>query len=184
MVRDAPLHPEAYVCPSNKIKLVQSTKMLGTGQHTTDKNELALQCPNIYRCNFWIGCALERKKFYHEQGCIKKKRKRIQACFWNNLHHEEFEDTKGLIKICKSLCLLHDLSCILYYIHILIIVRENRMSIKNGQSRNTGLHVGRKEEFEDTKGIIRIRISKNRQHNGQKKRDTMTNNDLQNITHK
>ena len=24
------------------------------------------------------------------------------------------------------------------------------------------------EEFEDTKGVIRIRISKNRQHNGQK----------------
>ena len=24
-----------------------------------------------------------------------------------------------------------------------------------------------KEEFEDTKGVIRIRISKNRQHNGQ-----------------
>jgi hypothetical protein len=27
-----------------------------------------------------------------------------------------------------------------------------------------------KEEFEDTKGVIRIRISKNRQHNGQKKK--------------
>ena len=25
------------------------------------------------------------------------------------------------------------------------------------------------EEFEDTKGVIRIRISKNRQHNGQRK---------------
>jgi hypothetical protein len=28
-----------------------------------------------------------------------------------------------------------------------------------------------KEEFEDAKGVIRIRISKNRQHNGQKKKD-------------
>ena len=38
------------------------------------------------------------------------------------------------------------------------------------------------EEFEDTKGVIRIRISKkNRQHNGQKKYDKRTNNDLQNI---
>ena len=38
------------------------------------------------------------------------------------------------------------------------------------------------EEFEDTKGIIRIRISKkNRQHNDQKKNDKRTNNDLQNI---
>jgi hypothetical protein len=38
------------------------------------------------------------------------------------------------------------------------------------------------EEFEDTKGVIRIRISKkNRQHNGQKKKYKRTNNDLQNI---
>ena len=41
---------------------------------------------------------------------------------------------------------------------------------------------GLKEEFEDTKGVIRIRISKkNRQHNGQKKKYKRTNNDLQNI---
>ena len=39
-----------------------------------------------------------------------------------------------------------------------------------------------KEEFEDTKGVIRIRKSKkDRQHNGQKKNDKGTNNDLQNI---
>jgi hypothetical protein len=38
-----------------------------------------------------------------------------------------------------------------------------------------------KEEFEDTKGVIRIRISKNRQHNGQKKKYKRTNNDPQNI---
>ena len=39
-----------------------------------------------------------------------------------------------------------------------------------------------KEVFEDTKGAIRIRISKkNRQHNGQKKKYKTTNNDLQNI---
>ena len=37
------------------------------------------------------------------------------------------------------------------------------------------------EEFEDTKEAIRIRISKNRQHNGQKKKYKRTNNDLQNI---
>jgi len=38
-----------------------------------------------------------------------------------------------------------------------------------------------KEEFEDTKGAIRIRISKkNRQHIGQKKKYKRTNNDLQN----
>jgi hypothetical protein len=36
------------------------------------------------------------------------------------------------------------------------------------------------EEFEDTKGAIRVRISKkNRQHNGQKKKYKRTNNDLQ-----
>ena len=37
------------------------------------------------------------------------------------------------------------------------------------------------EEFEDTKEAIRIRISKNRQHNGQKKKYKRANNDLQNI---
>ena len=43
-------------------------------------------------------------------------------------------------------------------------------------------HPNRQEEFEDTKRVIRIRISKkNRQHNGQKKKYKRTNNDLQNI---
>jgi hypothetical protein len=38
------------------------------------------------------------------------------------------------------------------------------------------------KEFEDTKGAIRIRISKkNRQRNGQKKKYKRTNNDQQNI---
>ena len=37
------------------------------------------------------------------------------------------------------------------------------------------------EEFEDTKGAIRNHISKNRQHNGQKKKYKRTNNDRQNI---
>ena len=38
------------------------------------------------------------------------------------------------------------------------------------------------EKFEDNKGAIRSRKSKNdRQHNGQKKKDKGTNNDLQNI---
>jgi hypothetical protein len=38
------------------------------------------------------------------------------------------------------------------------------------------------EEFADTKGVIRSRISKkNRQHNGQQKKYKRTNNDLQNI---
>jgi len=38
------------------------------------------------------------------------------------------------------------------------------------------------EELEDTKGVIRIRISKkNRQHNDQKKKYKRTNNDLQNM---
>jgi hypothetical protein len=44
------------------------------------------------------------------------------------------------------------------------------------------LHINEKEEFQDIKGVIRIRISKkNRQHNGQKKKYKRTNNDLQNI---
>jgi hypothetical protein len=40
------------------------------------------------------------------------------------------------------------------------------------------------EDFEDTKGIIRIRKSKDRQHNGKNKKEVRTNNDLQSITHK
>ena len=40
----------------------------------------------------------------------------------------------------------------------------------------------RQKEFEDTKGVVRIRISKkNRQHNGQNKKYKRTHNDLQNI---
>jgi hypothetical protein len=39
-------------------------------------------------------------------------------------------------------------------------------------------------ELEDTKGVIRIRKSKDKQHNGQKKKDKMINNVLQNITQK
>jgi hypothetical protein len=37
------------------------------------------------------------------------------------------------------------------------------------------------EEFEDTKGAIRKCISKNRQHNGQKKKHKRTNNDREKI---
>jgi len=41
------------------------------------------------------------------------------------------------------------------------------------------------EEFDDIKWLFIIRKSnKDRQHNGQKKKDKRTNNDLQNITHK
>jgi len=37
------------------------------------------------------------------------------------------------------------------------------------------------KEFEDTKGVIRIRILKNRQYNGQNKKYKKTNKNLQNI---
>ena len=44
---------------------------------------------------------------------------------------------------------------------------------------NTETAVMCQEEFEDTKGVIRIRISKKiRQHNGQKKKHKRTNNGL------
>ena len=39
------------------------------------------------------------------------------------------------------------------------------------------------EEFEDTKGVIIIRKSKDRQHNGKKRKNKSTNNYLQNTTH-
>ena len=41
-----------------------------------------------------------------------------------------------------------------------------------------------KKEFEDIKGVIRIRKLKDRQHNDQMKKDKRTNNDLENITNK
>ena len=41
-----------------------------------------------------------------------------------------------------------------------------------------------KKKVEDTKEIIRIRLTKNRQHNGKKKKYKRTNNDRQNITQK
>ena len=40
-------------------------------------------------------------------------------------------------------------------------------------------HFFQEEKFEDTKRVIEIRISKNRQHNGQIEK--VQNNDLQNI---
>ena len=41
------------------------------------------------------------------------------------------------------------------------------------------------EEFEDTKRVIRICNSKkDKEHNGEKKKDKTTNNDLQNTTQK
>ena len=46
----------------------------------------------------------------------------------------------------------------------------------------TYLYIPDEEEFEDTKGVMRIRKSKkNRQHNGQNKKYKRTNNDLQNM---
>jgi len=39
-------------------------------------------------------------------------------------------------------------------------------------------------KFEDTKGVMRSRKEKERQHNGQKTKYKMSNNDLQNITRK
>ena len=51
-----------------------------------------------------------------------------------------------------------------------------------GQQEVLGMFSVNVEEFEDTKGVIRIRKSKkNRQYNDQKKKYIRTNNDLQNI---
>ena len=41
-----------------------------------------------------------------------------------------------------------------------------------------------KEKFEDNKRLIRSRISKDRQYNGQQKKNKRTKNDLQNIRQK
>ena len=44
--------------------------------------------------------------------------------------------------------------------------------------------VVKKEEFEDNKGVIKIRKSKDRQHNDQKKKYNRTNSDLPSIHRK
>ena len=49
---------------------------------------------------------------------------------------------------------------------------------------STYWYLNYKEKFEHTQAIIIIRKSKDRQHNGQKKKDKRTNSDLINITHK
>jgi peptidyl-tRNA hydrolase len=43
------------------------------------------------------------------------------------------------------------------------------------------IYVIMKDLFEDTKGVIRIRKSKDRQHNGQKKMYKRTSTNLQNV---
>jgi hypothetical protein len=61
-------------------------------------------------------------------------------------------------------------------------LKVNKMKIKQIEIPQRQNRIDNKEEFEDTKGTIRIRISnKNIQHNGQKKKYKRTNNDLQNI---
>jgi hypothetical protein len=69
----------------------------------------------------------------------------------------------------------------LYYsVNLFVIQSCIRLKSKTSVNRSI-LHL-MLEEFEDTKGTIRIRISKkNRQHNGQKKKYKRKNNDLQNI---
>jgi hypothetical protein len=68
---------------------------------------------------------------------------------------------KGLYKITKS-----------------AKVTYNKESVISGGQQSHRCQ----EEFENTKGVIRIRISKkNRQHNGQQKKYKSTNNDPQNM---
>ena len=63
---------------------------------------------------------------------------------------------------------------ILLFVNLLVIIIWQNIFTRNFEMC--------KEEFEDTKRVITIRVSKkNRQHNGQKKMYKRTNNDLQNI---
>jgi hypothetical protein len=73
----------------------------------------------------------------------------------------------------------HDIAEILLKIASNTITVTLSLSIKLRQ-----LHSNIKcmnEEFQDTKEVISIRISKNRQHNSKKKKYKRTNNDLQSI---
>ena len=54
----------------------------------------------------------------------------------------------------------------------------------NGITTTTALMQPKGEKFEDTKGVIKRRKSKDRQFNEQNKNIKRTNNDLQNTTEK
>jgi hypothetical protein len=58
---------------------------------------------------------------------------------------------------------------------------SNKKRSKNNTKNKNKITIIYREEFEDATGIIRIRKSKDRQHNGQKKKYKRTNNDLQSI---
>ena len=68
----------------------------------------------------------------------------------------------------------HLLICSIILFYLFIFKFHNKKKIADAFSLDVG-RVG------DTKGVIRIRKSKNRQHNGQMKKYKRTNNDLQNI---
>jgi hypothetical protein len=82
--------------------------------------------------------------------------------------------TRRVPLVEQELPTLPELDNIVVYIWIL---HKNYTWTKRGNS----IINCRQEKIEDTKGVIRIRLLKNRQHNGQKKKYKGTNNDLQNI---
>jgi hypothetical protein len=59
---------------------------------------------------------------------------------------------------------------------------KKSLKIPKGGNQNPYIKEQTTQWPQDTKGVIRILISKkNRQHNGQKKKHKRTNNDIQNI---
>ena len=65
------------------------------------------------------------------------------------------------------------------YMHGITTCRTKNENTKQHKARN--MH---SEEFEGTKMVIRIRKSKDREQNGQRRKYKRTNNDLQNTTQK
>ena len=79
---------------------------------------------------------------------------------------------QGACMILLSFCIRHLSDWVVWLVYDVICESIYQMII----------HFLNTISFEDTKGVIRIRKSKkNRQHNGQMKKDKKTNNDLQNI---
>ena len=69
-----------------------------------------------------------------------------------------------------------------YFSHLYIAPRYCEIVDTNCRGlRKNCIFQGTYEEFEDTKGVIRIRISKDRQHNDHKKKNKRTNSDKQSI---
>ena len=96
-----------------------------------------------------------------------------------SLHRKpEWLNMREYTKLVQRCWIIQNI-CSIYCVSATNIICEEAFNLISFKKKNFVYVL--KEEFEDTKEVIRIHISKNRQHNGQKKKYNRTNKDLQNI---